>query len=694
MFDSNVPQYKDWQAPPSNATEDRKLGFLNDSCEEGLAWLQSQRGSKDFLKAFRTIAGQDIDLPSQEYRSRLNPNRLKRNMREIIGAMSKIRGLWGYKSDNHLYDKNSLMLNKVTRALYLEQAWDIDIGDALAWAGTTCSGYARPRYRRDYAGSGEGSIVLDTYGASSILPVQLPRNNDLQRAYMVTIMDEMPIFEAHAMFPKYQHRLRPSAARYWYANDAIRKASQGNWLRRAFGSLKRKGDAYEQSDLLIPIRYTYIIDLSINTTDAELPMGDPAASWHYKVPHLGQRIPTGYDLIRKEITYREANETDARLYPKRRLMISTDNVMLYDGPAFDWHGQVPIVRFGMDDWPWEPIGFSLVHDGYEINEAIKKLERGFMDKQLAKIDPALAFDSNATPMSDARAVDPFMPRGRYGYDGNATEGAPFQPIVPPETLRIDQSDLAHLQHLYEVLDSQQAVQDAMALARLRAVGSMDDLEKVMEANGPIIELMSRRMEGPIRNLGTMLKFLILQYLPPARIMQYVGDDGMEEFMDFDPSSMVPSHLMGEDPDRGASQYSQMERARVFADNLRFFITPNSLHELTQMAMKLALIQLRKAGIMIDSQTIAEAFNIPNYGTIEGSTVIERYNREQEMKLEEMVKMKAIAEQLGIGAPGAGGPPGAPKPGGGNPEGRPASFNAPPAIASKDGGARSTITTSK
>ena len=695
MFESSVPQYKDWQVPSADLSEDKKLGWLNESCEEGLAWLKSQRGSSGFLKAFRTVSGQDSDTGTPDYRSRLNPNRLKRNMREIIGAMSKLRPMWGYHSDNTGYKKNAEMMNKVTRALYLEQAFDLSIGNALAWAGTTCKGYVRPRYRREYAGTGEGNIVLDDYGSPSVLPLQLPRSGDIQRAYAVTILDEMPIFEAHAMFPRFQSRLRPSSARYWYANDAIRRASQGNWLRRAFGSLKRKGDAYEQTDLLIPIRYTYVIDLALNTSDKEVQMGAEDASWSYKVPHLGQRIPTGFDLVKKEVSYREANETDARLYPRRRLMISTDTVVMYDGPAFDWHGMVPLVPFGMDDWPWEPLGFSLVHDGYEINEAIKKLERGFMDKQLAKIDPPLAFDSNATPMSDARAVDPYQPRGRYGYDGNASEGAPFTLVAGPDIYKVDQVDLAHLEHLYSILDAQQAVQDAVALAKLRAVGSMDDLEKMLEANGPIIELMSRRMEPPMRDLGVMVKYDVLQYLTTPRVMQYVGEDGITaETMDYDPSSLVPSHLPGEAPPQ-PSQYTQVERARNFADNLRFFIMPNSLHELTQLSMKLALIQLRKAGIMIDSQTVAEAFNIPNYGNIEGSSVIEKYNREQEMKLEEMVKMKAIAEQLGMSPPqGAGGPPGAPKPGGGAPEGRPPSFTAPPAIASKDSGTRSTITSSK
>ena len=145
-----------------------------------------------------------------------------------------------------------------------------------------------------------------------------------------------------------------------------------------------------------------------------------------------------------------------------------------------------------------------------------------------------------------------------------------------------------------------------------------------------------------------------------------------------------------------SPTDRIRRARTFADNLRFFILPNSLHELTQMQMKLLLIQLRKVGIKIDSKTIAEACSVPNYGNIEGNTCIERWQREQEMDLENMARGKAIAEALGLAPPpGAGAaPPGAPKPNGAASEGRPSSFSAPPSIKSKDGGSRSTVATSK
>jgi hypothetical protein len=224
---------------------------------------------------------------------------------------------------------------------------------------------------------------------------------------------------------------------------------------------------------------------------------------------------------------------------------------------------------------------------------------------------------------------------------------------------------------------------------MRAVGSMDELEKIVEANGPIVEDMSRSMEPPMRDLGVMVKYNVLQYYNVPRLMQIVGASGMpQEIFDFDPESVVPSHLPGEEVDK-ASPTSKLRRARVFADNLQFMILPGSLHEMTQLVQKLGLIQLKKAQVKIDSQTIADAWAVPNYGSIPGSTVMERFQAEQEMDLQHMARLKAMSEEIGLTPPpGVGAPPGKGQ------EGRPPSGNAAPALKQKDGGTRSTITESK
>lgn len=158
----------------------------------------------------------------------------------------------------------------------------------------------------------------------------------------------------------------------------------------------------------------------------------------------------------------------------------------------------------------------------------------------------------------------------------------------------------------------------------------------------------------MRDLGIMVKYLVLQYFTTARVMQYVGADGVtQEVFDYDPSSIVPSHVPGDDPDHGGSIYSKVQRARIFADNLRFFILPNSLHEYHQMEMKLGLIQLRKAGAKISSQALAEAWQVNNYGKFEGNTEIDKWQSEQEMDLEFAARMREVAGSLGAGQPPGG-----------------------------------------
>lgn len=697
-FDPQAPQFKEWQVPPAAVAEDRKIGFLNESLEDGMAWLKTQRGYGDFKKAFATLSGRSHESVTAAYRSQINPNRLKRDVREVVGTLAKLRPIWGYHSDNRAYAGQAEMFNLVSRAWYLESFADRSIREALQFAAATCRGWVRPVYRRDMYGTGHGEIKLLTYGSPCILPNQLPATGDWQSAYIVHILDEMPVAMAHGMFPSKQHLLNPSSSRYWYSDDGVRKAALGNIMQRIFGRGK-SGPARESlTNSLIPIRYSYVIDLSVNTTGSngrtgiEIPMGEPGSSWAYTVPFVGQDIPAGRSPDGTPL-YRKANENDARLYPGRRLMISSDTTMLYDGPSFDWHGKLPAVSFCVDDWPWEPLGFSLVHEGYEINDAIRDVVRGNMDKIKSQLDMSLAYDTTAVSQAEARRFDPMMPRGRIGFDGSALDGEPFRPVVPPEVLKVTPESMAMIEYLERVMDDQLGVRDAMALAKLRSIGSMDELEKVVEANGPIIEDISRSMEPPMRDLGVMLKYLIMQYYTTPRVMQIVGVDGVTpEVFDYDPASLVPSHAPGEAPD-SPSAFSARQRARTFADNLRFFILPNSLHEMSQMVMKLGLIQLKKAGIKIDSQTIAEAWNIPSYGKLDGNTVLDRVRTETEMDLVNAARAEQLGVSLGLMPPPGQPPPGAPGPNGKKPEGRPSTDAKPPALASKDGGARSTITTS-
>lgn len=669
---SSDRQFSNWQVPQFEASEGRKLGWLTETVQEGQAWFKSQRGYGDMRKALDVISGRMNDI-IPEYRSALNTNRLKRNVREVVGTLSDIRPLWGYHSDNEAFSKQAEMMNKVTRAVYIQNFFDRDIREAIQWAAATCTGYIRPMYRRDMAGYGHGDVCLKAYGSPSILPVQLPQDNNLQGAYSVTILDEMPIFQAHAFWPEFQDRITPNSSQFWYSQEG-KVPTSGNMFRRIFNKMAKQGGG--RSDLYAEIRYTYVLDLAVNLTDRIIPMGQPGTSWYYEVPYMGMEISDGKGGSRT------ATATDARMYPRRRLMIHTEGVVLYDGPSFDWHGKVPLVPFCVDDWPWEGIGFSLIRDGYNQQTAINELDRGCMDVNRARLDLPMAYDTNSVSKREAQRFDPMEPRARVGFDGSMVD-KPFILPVPPEIYLIPPQIPDFRKHLEDTMDYQMGIHDIMALSRARASGSNDDVETMMEANGPIVKDISRTMERSMRDLGEMMKYLIIQYYDASRVMRIVGPDGITpETFDYEPSSLVPSHLSGENPDE-TSKFTNVERARHFVDNINFFITPNSLHALQQMSRKLLFIQLKKAGVPIDSKTIAEACEVPNFGNIDGNTVIERWKSEQEMQLEFAGRLAEIKNSL----PGFETPPGTQD---GNPVGRPSSGQVAPSLQQKDGGARSTI----
>jgi hypothetical protein len=693
-----MPEYGtkafEWQAPPAigingvKMSDTRLLSWCEEAMQEGQAWLKMQRGYGDWRKALDILAGRGgLDL--YDYRSRLKTNRLKRNVREIIAALSDIRPLWGYHSDNAAYLGQAEMMNKVVRATYLQNFFDRDIRKALQYAAATCTGYLRPIYQVDPFGPTRGDIHLKAYGAPSVLPVQMPVDNDIQKAYAVTIIDHDPIHLAHGLWPEFQDKIQPSGNQYWYSQDA--KAPQANnMFRRIWG--KVSGTTTGGTELLCEIRYTYIRDLSINLTGEPVPMGELGTSWYYVVPFMGQDLPAGRDGNGQPIT-RKATARDARLYPRRRLIVHTDGAILYDGPSWDWHGKVPLVPFCVDDWPWEGIGYSLIRDGYNQQEAIDELDRGIMDVNRSRLNVSLAFDTNAVSKREAQRFDPMEPRARIGFDGSMVD-KPFQLAIPPEVLQVPEQIPEFRTHLEDTMDHQMGIKDIVGLAKARAGGAGDDMEKLMEAQGPIVKDISRTMERSMRDLGEMMKFLILQYYDAARVMRIVGEDGITpETFDYDPTSLIPSHMPGENPD-GPSIYNKVERARRFADTLTFFITPNSLHSITQMTRQLLYLQLYRAQFPIDSRTVAEALDIPNFGNRpDGNTVHDRWMNEQEEKLEMASRLAQLKQSLpGLQPPpGPGGPPGKSNP---HQEGRPPSAGAAPQIKQKDGGTRSTITESK
>jgi hypothetical protein len=659
----------------------------------------SLTSSRDLPRGISLISGRVADRPNQQ-RSDLKIPREKRALREVVANISDIRTIDAYSSDNPSYQPFLGMLNKIWKAVYFESKFSVSFKRAVQWMTVGGYSYLSPVYRNTRMGSRTARrIDFDSFSSQDCLPFQLPDDNEVQGAYAWTRILFMPVYEGHAKFHKFQSQLKPIARRRYSGNiskDRIALAERfRNDMRTATGQAQN-GNWTEQ---MMEFRYTTVRDLTINESKEPKPMGEAGALESYVVPFVGQRIPTGEVTTsmtgQKIREMRKATEEDCYLYPNLRLFISQTGMQspIYDGPFWDWHGMHPLVRISADEWPWEP-GYSLMEDIDSIGQTRQSFMRGLDQTAKQRFDPAFLYDKNAgLNRKTMEQFDPYEERGRLGVDGPVDEKL-LRTALPEELMSIPEWAFAWNEKLEKTEDYLLGLDAMDNLARAKVAGADDALLKAMEEAGPIVKDISNTLNEPISDLMMMCLSLVLQYYPTGRMMQYVGPDGVaRETFDLEPESLIPSHILGENTAE-KSIYTRMQRCQNFCEAIHAYIAPGELHGVVQTARKLLLIQMQRGGFMIDSETVAKAADIAGFGVLPGNTVTEKWQAEQQMKLEFAVKMKELETALvpqGPTAPptpiGVGGSKGA--------EGRPPTGNKPPHMETKGSAAwpRATITES-
>jgi hypothetical protein len=698
-----------WQCPFFEAEDSTKLGFLKRCVSQGIAWQQDNCNSTDMQRAMDILSGKSGSKASSKW-SKFTTGDLKRGILEIVETLSDIRPYWGYSTDNKAFKRQSDMMSKVAKAVYLEGFVDRSIKDALQYAAVSGAGFIYPFYSRSMYGAGDGEFVFTALGQPDVLPIQLGRDKNYQKAYIVTLVIPMGVAEAHSRFPDYQADIKPFAEKRYgrvKGADAERAYDQARWnMHKLSGKLEQWTDIY----------YTYVLDLRVNRGEVdekgkpildaegnpqgkELEMGEVGTSWYYKVPFLGQKI-TRFEG--GKTVEREANEDDCRVYPYRRLLIHCQHALMYDGPAFDWHGMVPLVPFYLDEWAWEPTGYSLFNGTANTQDAIDDLVRSVYRVAMARARPGKVYNIDITTgdkggkltSRQAEGLDPFDPGVTWGIDGDIKEPV-MRPPMPQWCYDVPEWVMKVVEFLQASILRQLGHDQIKALEKLR--GNISDPEKLLDAEGPTVLGTSRTMERSFRDFGNMVKFLILQYMTTGQVMQIVGADGVApEVFDYAPEMVIPSHMPGEpttrigangDPEPTESNVSVFERAKTFAKNLKMFITPHSMHYIAQAKQRLDLLALMGKNVPVDPETVAGIFDLPNWGTINGATIQEKVFNWAKMQLLEKSKLAILEKALGLAPPEPEGKPG-PKPGQAG-SGRPATNAKPAKLAQKgpSGGGR-------
>jgi hypothetical protein len=710
---------KSWQVPAWQPRPSQDLfTWAKQQVDDGTEYLEMEPGYAQLEESIRIIAGTPAAplaaKQSDGKYSKVQTNRLKRNLREMVNALSDIRYTPGYHSDANETQRQAELLNRVAYSWYVNRFIDRKIHKAVQWMSICPRGWLEICYRQIPGERGRRVIDVIPHSGMDVVMTGVPESGDHQEAYTVTIIKDLPVYLAHALWPEHQSKLRPD-----------RETPRG-WVEKIKGAAKQilsdvfsnEPQAASAKNPTVRLYYQYVLDLSINTSGKTMKMGyvsqkqrtqnpsggapvetmvDVETPWSYDVPSVGQPIPTGYDTNGQAV-YRLANEEDARIFPGRRLIVFSESETIYDGPMFDWHGKVPLVKFSADAWPFGE--FSMVHDVANIHDTINEMERITHQTARNRFDPTLLYNMRAFDRSKAKSLRSDVQGQRVGYNGSEAQGDNVvRPLFPQSFNTIDGWFQEFVKYLQDAEDYQMGVRDVSAMAKMRVGASADSLEKLMELAGPIVKGISRDMERSMRDLAEMFKYLVCQYMTTSSIMQIVGVDGITpENFDYDPGNLVPSHLPGEDKAK-PSVYSRQQRAKWLCDHIPFMITPNTMHDIVTTQMKLVYLQLYRAGFPIDPWTIAEAMRIGGFGKKPENTnsILDRFFAWQKMQIEAKAELSQEAQEL-MGDGGGDTPPNAPGigPHGGHKGtgGRPPSAQSAPRLATKDQGSRVTVRESK
>ena len=168
----------------------------------------------------------------------------------------------------------------------------------------------------------------------------------------------------------------------------------------------------------------------------------------------------------------------------------------------------------------------------------------------------------------------------------------------PEEVSVGQENWTFLKYLGEKELAQLGLNDVGNLANIKMNLANDTADKMLESIGPIAKGIAMRIEKANKRVGERLKYLIPQYFDANRLIEYVGPDAIaKEMFDYDPDTLVPSHLpdefIGGKYPETKSMYDRLTRAKFFVKKIRLISVPSTLLKITQMQEQLKYLNLKR-----------------------------------------------------------------------------------------------------
>lgn len=678
----------------------RVLGWLKEAVQEGDLINQDDPSYDRFDAALGYVAGRQRPIAGNVWPKYLGApviiNESRKALQAHVSALTDLKPTFAFRSTNPAYQFHSGIINQLIVAWWVTSMADLSLGDAIKYSLVGGTGDVVVEWD-PFAPFG-GDNTISARDPRDTLPIRPGQQRDIQKWQGLILREEHPVNVLRAMFPHKSGIFTPSG-------DTLLSTIKGRFSQM-FSKLASPmtdtlsgltgGTHTRHPRMGGQVLYrTYLTDRTQNLTDKPITMGDPNANWSYVVP------PRGY------------------LYPNKRLIVSTEQGILFDGPSTYWHGLYPVGRLKLWDLPWHFMGISLLNDVLPIQDAINDTANDLRLHLKKHTNPQVLYNKQAVSETFMHMHDPRKPGAKIKLNPAAGDG--YKELLPPP---LPPWALEFFRGLRETYHDMTGTANLQALLQLRQMPSGDTIEKYHNALTPEIRSEARQIEAFLRPVAGMLMSNIFQFMSDAKRVTILGDAGLTlEDFDYDPDTLVPAlaptmqneqgvivPTPGYTPELDASK-SRSERARYFSKQFVFVVAPNSITALQAQETKMMRLQLARMGYM-DFWSMMEALEVPNVGQppaiplpplkpldpdtlqtvmqgmmAQDPAVMSKYSVDPatgnilEIRVPQTITERLMAQNImGIGMTQ-------------NPAGRKSSGEASPQVESKDGGSRTTVTES-
>jgi hypothetical protein len=571
----------------------RVVGWLREWVQEG-DLINRQDPSYDLIgKAQDYIVGnqrspETCKLP---YLPQVTINETRKAMQAHVSAITDLKPVAGWKA-NPEYQVQANMLNQYLMAEWVTTMMDLDLGDCVKYS----------------LAGGTGDLVIDwdphaPMGGAHQLTARDPRDTlplrpsfgrSAQLWEGVCFREEHTVNVLRGMYPTKAHlfkaspdtllgqvmgRFRTGLSRLLSPADPLDSIA---WPGTA-GTLKKA-----RAGAIVVYR-AYFRDRTRNLTDKPIAMGQAGANWAY-LAAPGQP-----------------------LYPRGRLLVATDDTIIYDGPNTYWHGMFPFCRLKLWSVPWQFLGIPLFNDLLPLQDAINDTVQDVRLAMRQWTNPDITYNRTAVSEATMKLMDPRRPGKRVKVMPGF--GDPWKKEEGPNP-SIIQLGIEMWEKLTQKFADLSGTANLSALLQLRQMPSADTIQKYYEALTPEIRNEARQVELFLRDFSEMVKCNYFQFLSTQKRIQILGQGGqmLNEF-DFDPDQFVPALHPGQPgytPELDADTTSRDQRAMWFHKQFIFVVAPNSVLAMDATERKMMRVQLARMGYY-DFWSLHETLETPNVG---------------------------------------------------------------------------------